>query len=293
MNKKNSIYKAERLDSSLPIHSLENQLKLIDILPLDHQNPYDFKRKHRHSYYELILVEKGGCNQLIDFINYEGYDYSCYIISPQQVHLMNRRNAKGIVVQFAEEAIHSADLLSALKQTAFNPNAAIVFENQNELFNDCASLIHIISKHLREGKINTRRSSSHLLLALISIIVDVMNSSGEERDFDKKLLIDFYQLLEQHFSSGKGVHFYIEKLGTNEKKLARLTKKHLGMSPLQVIHNRLFLEAKRFLLFENTSHKEIAYKLGFDSPASFSAFIKLKSGYSPTEFASQLAEIHK
>lgn len=293
MNKKNSIHKAEKLDSSLPIHSLEDQLKLIDVLPLDHQNPYDFKRKHRHNYYEVILVEKGGCNQLIDFINYEGYDYSCYIISPQQVHLMNRKNAKGVVLQFAEEAIHSAELLSVLKQTAFNPNAAIVFENQKELFTDFASLIHMMSKHLREVKITTKRSSSHLLLALISMIVDAMNSSSEERDYDKKLLIDFYQLLEQHFSGGKGVHFYIEKLGTNDKKLARLTKKHLGMSPLQVIHNRLLLEAKRLLLFEDISHKEMAYKLGFDSPASFSAFIKLKSGYSPTEFASQLAEIHK
>jgi AraC family transcriptional activator of pobA len=47
------------------------------------------------------------------------------------------------------------------------------------------------------------------------------------------------------------------------------------------------------LLFEDTSHKEIAFHLGFDSPATFSAFIKNKTGHSPSELSKQLAEIHK
>lgn len=61
----------------LPIHSLSDESKQINILPLDHTNPYDFKREHRHTYFEIMLIEKGGCNQLIDFKNYEGYDCSC------------------------------------------------------------------------------------------------------------------------------------------------------------------------------------------------------------------------
>jgi AraC family transcriptional activator of pobA len=51
-------------------------------------------------------------------------------------------------------------------------------------------------------------------------------------------------------------------------------------------------EAKRLLLFEKGSHKEIAYDLGFDSPTSFSAFIKTKTGLSPSELSKQLSEIH-
>jgi AraC family transcriptional activator of pobA len=67
----------------------------------------------------------------------------------------------------------------------------------------------------------------------------------------------------------------------------------MGMSSLQVIHHRLVLEAKRLLLFGEESHKEIAYSLGFDSPASFSAFIKKKIGTTPSELQTQLEEIHK
>ena len=43
----------------LPLHSLENDSMQINILPLDHSNPYDFKREHRHTYFEIMLIEKG------------------------------------------------------------------------------------------------------------------------------------------------------------------------------------------------------------------------------------------
>jgi AraC family transcriptional activator of pobA len=89
------------------------------------------------------------------------------------------------------------------------------------------------------------------------------------------------------------VQQYAALLKTTEKKLSSITKKYLGMNPLQVIHNRLLLEAKRILLFEDTSHKEIAFRLGFDSPASFSQFIKNKTGSSPSELHAHLVNIHK
>ena len=46
----------------LPVHSLERDSATIQILPLDHTNPYDFKREHRHTYYEIMLIERGGGN---------------------------------------------------------------------------------------------------------------------------------------------------------------------------------------------------------------------------------------
>jgi AraC family transcriptional activator of pobA len=103
----------------------------------------------------------------------------------------------------------------------------------------------------------------------------------------------FQQLLEEKFLETHAVQEYAEELQTTEKKISTLTKKHLGLSPLQVIHNRILLEAKRLLLFEKTSYKEIAYHLGFDSPASFSQFIKNKTGLTPSELSQTLVEIHK
>ncbi|PCI98861.1 MAG: hypothetical protein COB15_05070 [Flavobacteriales bacterium] len=59
------------------------------------------------------------------------------------------------------------------------------------------------------------------------------------------------------------------------------------------MHHRLLLEAKRLLLFKEESHKEIAYALGFDSPSSFSSFIKMKTGKTPSDLQVELEVIHK
>ena len=278
----------------LPLHSLDNDSMQINILSLDHSNPYDFKREHRHTYFEFILIEKGGCNQLIDFKNYVGLDFSCYIICPQQIHLMNRNNSSGTVVQFTEDRISSADLRSSLRELLFYENSAIIFENRPDLFVELQLLLNILSKHLGKNNNTNNQVAYHLLQSIISIILENNTLKyNPEKDFVKKLLIDFYLLIEIHFSENVGVQFYIDKLASTEKKLAEITKKYTGLSPLQVIHNRILLEAKRLLLFEDRTHKEIAYQLGFDSPASFSNFIKSKTGLAPKELTKQLAEIHK
>ena len=278
----------------LPVHSLDNDSMQINILSLDHSNPYDFKREHRHTYFEVMLIEKGGCNQLIDFKNYVGHDFSCYIICPQQIHLINRNNSSGTVVQFTEDRISTTELRSSLRELLFYENSSIIFENRPDLFDELQFLLNILSKHLGKNSSTNNQVASHLLQSIISIILENNTLKyNPEKDFVKKLLIDFYLLLEIHFSENVGVQFYIAKLGSTEKKLAEITKKHTGLSPLQVIHNRILLEAKRLLLFEEKTHKEIAYQLGFDSPTSFSNFIKSKTGLAPMELIKQLAEIHK
>lgn len=277
----------------LPVHSLDTGSFLINILPLDHSNPYDYKREHRHSYYEIILIEQGGCNQLIDFVNYPGQNFSCYIICPQQVHLMNRNSANGTVVQFTEERIHSNELITQLKNISIRSNAAIIFENQQEIYEDAIFLLKLLSKQLEKDNNTTTNCATSLLNAFVSLIVSHVNPSKNKLQSDENIIHDFCQLLESNYSSVKGVQFYLDNLGINEKKLSNSTKKHFGISPLQMIHNRIILDTKRLLLFGSVSHKEIAFQLGFDSPSSFSAFIKSKTGLSPTELGERLAETHK
>jgi AraC family transcriptional activator of pobA len=284
----------KRRPTELPVHSLEYGSTHINILPLDHNNPYDYKREHRHTYFEIMLIDHGGGNQLIDFNNYPVLDNSCYIISPQQVHLMNRNGATGTIIQFTEEKINSRELRAALKDHSFNENAAVIFENCEDLMPGFSVLTNLIKEGILRNNKESSLTVTHLLFALVSLLLE--NRVDSEKfaiDEYKKLLIDFYQLLDIHYCENLGVKGYIQKLSTTEKKLAAATTKYAGLSPLQVIHNRILLEAKRILLFEDSSHKEIAFRLGFDSPSSFSTFIKSKTGYTPSELSKHLVEIHK
>jgi AraC family transcriptional activator of pobA len=294
MKEKNYLSKQNSEKGILPVHSLDNDSSQINILPLDHNNPYDFKREHRHTYFEIMLIKKGGCNQLIDFKNYIGHDYSCYIICPQQIHLMNRNNSTGTVLQFTEDRISSTNLRSSLLELLYIENGAIVFENNPSLFNDFDLLLNILIKNVSKKYGPRNLVVTNLLQAFIALIVEQNNLNNTKvKSIEKKLLFDFYQLLDINYRNNRGVQFYVDKLVTTEKKLSSIIKKHTGLTPLQVIHNRILLEAKRLLLFEEITHKEISYQLGFDSPASFSTFIKSKTGYSPSELTQHLAEIHK
>ncbi|ULT24850.1 helix-turn-helix domain-containing protein [Sphingobacterium sp. E70] len=49
-------------------------------------------------------------------------------------------------------------------------------------------------------------------------------------------------------------------------------------SPSSLIQKRIMLEAKRYLNYTDRSAKEIAYQLGFISPAHFSRFFKQHAG---------------
>ena len=284
----------KRKPTELPVHSLEYGSTHVNILPLDHNNPYDYKREHRHTYFEIMLIERGGGNQLIDFNNYPALDNSCYIISPQQVHLMNRNGATGTIIQFIEEKINSPELRAALKDHSFNENAAVIFENREDLMPGFSVLTNLIKEGILRNNKESALTVTHLLFALVSLLLENrVHSEKFAIDEYKKLLLDFYQLLDIHYCENLGVKGYIQKLATTEKKLAAATTKYAGLSPLQVIHNRILLEAKRILLFEDSSHKEISFRLGFDSPSSFSTFIKSKTGYTPSELSKYLVEIHK
>ena len=278
----------------LPVHALEVGSQHINILPLDYSNPYDYKREHRHTYYEIMLIERGGGNQLIDFKNYPAIDYSCYIICPQQIHLMNRKHSTGLILQFTDERISAPELLAELRQLPFYDSAAVIFENNKNAFQELSALLHIIDSQIKKNETGCTQAALHLVQGFVAMMLTQReNKESGNTPSDKKLFIAFHQLLEQHYKDNRGVQFFIEALGSSEKKLAATTKKFAGMSPLQLIHNRILLEAKRRLVFEKGSHKELAYDLGFDSPASFSAFIKTKTGFAPSELSKQLAEIHK
>lgn len=210
----------KRKESEIPVHSLEYGSTHVNILPLDYNNPYDYKREHRHTYFEIMLIARGGGNQLIDFNNYPALDNSCYIISPQQVHLMNRNGSKGTIIQFTEEKISSPELRSALKYHSFSEHPAIIFENRPDLMGGFSVLTDLIKEGISRNKQESTLTVTHLLFALVSLLLENrINLESAQIDEHKKLLIDFYQLLEIHYCDHMGVNGYIQNYLRPKKNL--------------------------------------------------------------------------
>ncbi|MBF2708068.1 helix-turn-helix domain-containing protein [Flavobacterium soyangense] len=125
---------------------------------------------------------------------------------------------------------------------------------------------------------------------LIRILVECTRCFKKFTNFEKiekyqsDVVREFYYLVESHFIEHHDVAFYASKLNKSPKTLSNLFSIISNKTPLQVIHERLILHAKRQIQYSERSVKEIAYDLGFDEIQTFSRFFKNKEGVSPSEY---------
>ena len=77
---------------------------------------------------------------------------------------------------------------------------------------------------------------------------------------------------------------YADMLAVTPNYLNEMVKEVSGFTASHHIQQRIILEAKRKVIFEGDSLKEIAYGLGFWDPAHFSKFFKNSSGVNFTDF---------
>ncbi len=279
--------------TELPLHDLQagGETSLF-IRAISHSNQYDFTRKHRHSYYEILFFEKGGGRQLIDFQDFNVQDHSCYLVHPNQIHLLNRHpDSRGRLIQFRSNSVISSNVLIKLRERVWDGVGAAIFENDPDRFGAISLLLDQFMVGSQTADQHSERNL-HLLQVLLFDLLEQKQDGPKLKQTDSEFN-RFLQLIDGHFKEQHSVQFYLNELCVTEKKLGTLTKLHLGVSPLQAIHQRLLLEIRRSLLFAEDSHKEMAYALGFDSPSSFSAFVKKKTGMTPSELQASVAEIQK
>ena len=108
-------------------------------------------------------------------------------------------------------------------------------------------------------------------------------------DYSPKLdlLRQFNVLVEDHFKTEHQVSYYAEMMNKSPKTLSN-TFRSYQVSPLQIIQNRIVLEAKRLLTYTNKSLKEIGYDLGFEDASNFSRIFKKNQGLSPSDYRKKL-----
>lgn len=269
--------------------SLPHPNRLLVMELLDYANPYNFQRPHRHDYFELIFVTEGMGQQQIDFKCYEMQGGQLFTIYPGQVHLMQRGTAKGLIIQFRKTIFQ---FITPLKHyRLFFPNS--VFELSNDEF------AHLYDLGLRMMALLEKQQLSELSISKAYSYLQIILISLSEQYSEKELVhgpptvIEFLSLLPQHIQTYKKVSDYCLLMNCNAEKLNLACKKRLGKTALELIHEELILEIRRYLLVGELSLKEIAFTLDFDSQANFSGFIKARTGLTPSQLQATIHQIYK
>ncbi len=124
------------------------------------------------------------------------------------------------------------------------------------------------------------------LLILCTRIYKTQEEYTQLDNVQSDLVRDYNYLIEQHFRTKHSVGEYATLLNKSPKTLSNLFKKVHHQTPLQMIQNRIMLEARRLLKYSDKNISEIADEIGFLDLQSFSRFFKKHENLSPSEFRS-------
>jgi AraC-like DNA-binding protein len=178
------------------------------------------------------------------------YEYFDYWVN-EALHLSEKEEAiiTGIMQNIEQEYRSNIDKFSQ-----------DVMVSQTEL------LLNYANRFYSRQFITRQKASSDLLVKLENLLTEYFNAQNDSQ------------------SGLPTVKFLSEKLNVSPNYLSDMLRTLTGQNAQQHIHNKLIERAKEALTTTSLSVGEIAYRLGFEHPQSFSKLFKNKTKVSPLEF---------
>jgi AraC family transcriptional activator of pobA len=149
-----------------------------------------------------------------------------------------------------------------------------------------------------EEELNSRIDdfSQDVIVSQIELFLNYSNRFYKRQFITRKAanndqLQKLEEILDQYFGDDEALSKGIPTVGNlagqmniSPSYLSDMLRLSTGQNAQQLIHHRLVEKAKEILSATDLSVAEIAYKLGFEHPQSFSRLFKAKTEQSPLEF---------
>jgi len=108
-----------------------------------------------------------------------------------------------------------------------------------------------------------------------------------QSDKGRQHLEHYQALIEANYREQPSIEQLAEQIGVSSAHLNMLCRQLAGRSALQLLHERLLLEAQRQqrqLTYTNMTIGQVSDSLGFSEPAYFTRFFKRNTTLSPRDF---------
>lgn len=232
---------------------------------------------HLHGFYEIIWFQKGSGTHYVDFNQYAIAPGTIFFISPGQIHSFDtKHDQEGYVLKICAELFD--DFVSLSCVTVQDKDSAAL-----------EMLIGAMQEELKKEDSLGHREALHALVKLFVIIVrrsyaGMNPSAPNPHKVSYKAFLNFRKLIEENYCRLHTVKDYASLLNVSSKTLTLYVNECSKYSPLELINNRIILEAKRLLRYSVLSVKEIAFRLGFEDPSYFAKFFKRLVKQSPADY---------
>lgn len=246
---------------------------------------------HSHSYYQIIWFFNDGGTHTIDFETYDVKKNTVLFISKDHIHAFDEDlNIEGYLIHFNESFFMHNDLDIFLKYNVFNSHKSPCYFMDDEGVETTHSYLNLIRKELSNRSAFGYEDVIRFSLKSLLIHLERLHRKGEENQYlgfnshYELQLVNFKDLIEDHYRSNLTVSDYAERLNITSRTLTTITKKLVGKPPSELISERVILEAKRLLRFTSLQIGEIAFKIGFEDASYFVKYFKRFVGLSPKAF---------
>lgn len=242
---------------------------------------------HRHkNYFEIIYFSEGAGTHTVDHLNYEVRPPVIFFVRRDQVHhfdLDDSINPDGyvLIVKTAfvqactdpelKHLLASASAMSCLYLNT-EPFIGLLFDM---IARDCNQTTpYPGQQHCLEG----------LMKALLVRIIAAAQPALPVPTFRTDNYSAFRELLGQAVTPSRQVAYYAGLLNTSPQNLNAVCRKQSGQSASQVIAEFIISEARRLLVYTNSTISEIAFQLNFTDASHFVKYFKRHSGSTPQTY---------
>lgn len=269
-----------------------------EIMRFDEMDEPDVDDLHKHTFYEIIWIEKGKSRQVIDYVDHEINPGSLFFISPGQLHIFEEwKPITGGSLLFTEDflVLHRQDKdrlfeLSFLDNFYSNP----VLRPDKKSFEEILQTIHQLS--IEKKRKDYSPTMAQALLQVLLLQIQRAIDAQATHVISKKYIVvykKFKNLIDVNFAKNLSVSEYASRLAITQHHLNHIAKEVTGKTATDVIRARVILEAKRLLSFTDHSISEIAAELGYFDSSYFAKIFKAETGFSPLEFKSTISESYR
>ena len=234
--------------------------------------------------YILLLCKSGNATIVIDENEFVLYENQVITITSGQIHFFKDIEGQVEILEFTLDFICKDDndielIFHNGLFCHFSMNEIITLNTSigSELLNKIALEIN---QKPYQFLISTRNYIELLLVELNRAKI----ANGDEIWKPDALFLKFLEAIRTHFADNYTVTDFAQLLTTTEGKLNELSKLHANKTAQNVIFSLIISEAKRLLIYQNLTIKEIAFQLGFSDPFYFSNFFKKHTQISPKAY---------
>lgn len=246
---------------------------------------------HRHNYYTVLIVNQAKGLHKIDFNTYELSNKQVFFVAPGQVHqVIESEMSIGFAMTFSNQfLVENSIPLSFIESLNLfqNYGQSPPLMPNKEQFDTIENYANqIFDLYSNDAQMKCMSIGAFLKLLLIECN-NICAVNPIEMDVDTtgdNLIRSFKKGVERNYKTEHSTTFYANELSITPDHLNRTFKARTGNTAKDYIQARIITEAKRLLYFTDITNKEIAYELGFNEPANFSAFFKKHTQLSPSNF---------